>query len=72
MGGLAMLQYCDYCNKITKGFKITINGEHDFMCLTCKNHSKFIPFIHPNRNEEYASIGLLDFEGSHNNTYGKG
>jgi hypothetical protein len=66
-----MIQYCEHCGKDTKGFKITINGEHDFMCLTCNKHSKYIPFVHPNRNEEYASIGILDFDGSHNKEYGR-
>lgn len=62
---------CNNCGKVTEGFKVTINGVSDFMCLTCKTHTKYIPFVHPNRNEDYASIISLDFDGSHNKEYGR-
>ena len=66
-----MIQYCEHCGKDTKGYMLKLNGEPNFVCLTCDNYSKYIPFVHPNRNEEYASIGLLDFDGSHNKEYGR-
>jgi uncharacterized membrane protein YkgB len=66
-----MKQLCKYCNKETKGIKMVINKEPLFFCYECKNKSKYIPYIHPNYNEKYASIISLDFEGSHNSEYGK-
>ncbi len=46
---------CNNCGKVTTGFKITINGEADFMCLTCKTTTEYIPEVNPNRSNNYSS-----------------
>jgi len=66
-----MKQLCQHCNKETDGYQMTINREKFFVCLTCKKQSDYIPFVHPNRNEDYAGIYCPDFEGSHNMEYGR-
>lgn len=66
-----MEQQCEHCGKTTTGYKMTINREPFFVCLTCKEHSKYIPFVHPNRNEKFAGIICPDFPGSHNAEYGR-
>lgn len=66
-----MKQLCEHCKKETEGYKMTVNREPFFVCMECKQQSKYVPFVHPNRNEKYASIISLDFKGSHNAEYGK-
>ena len=66
-----MKQICEHCKKETEGYQMTVNREKWFVCLTCKKQSMYVPFVHPNFNELYASIISLDFEGSHNSTYGR-
>ncbi|MDD4804507.1 MAG: hypothetical protein PHN69_04965 [Candidatus Pacebacteria bacterium] len=64
-----MKQICEKCGIETEGYKMIINREPFFVCFTCKEHSKYIPFVHKNFNPDYAGIICPDFPGSHNSEY---
>ncbi len=66
-----MKQLCEHCKKETEGYKMTVNGDPMFVCMECKQKSKYVPFVHPNFNEKYSGIVCPDFPGSHNFDYGR-
>jgi predicted nucleic acid-binding Zn ribbon protein len=55
---------CNNCGKVTEGFKITINGVSDFMCLTCKTPTPLV------EEPKQTSCGVIyKCQGFHNTDY---
>jgi len=50
---------CNKCGCNTEGFKITINGVSDFMCLTCKTTTEYMQEVNNNRSCKYGGVELV-------------